>query len=269
MKKSVLVLLAAGAWVCAGAQSQTKTKALPIERVPIAKVYNPDESVSGKTGINNPKANKNNNTHRSHNIAAFNKVKVSGSGNLFSVLTAACSQLSYNTDLNMIGFTHRESSYYSFGIGAYETDYSLDGGSTWDTSTIVNKFPSPTIGTRYPNGLILNPAGNLTPSLAYAVSTGPHTQGTLWDSVYFSSIRLNGTNTNEQRKIMYPNAATSPFTVYCPPHFETVCDDSTIHSVQEAWTYNSGLTATYGFYGAIVNTGTWSNGSLTWTTQVI
>jgi hypothetical protein len=265
MKKSVLVLLAAGAWVCADAQSQTKTKALPIERIPMAKVYNPDEN-AGKAN-NNTKVATHRNLHRVNNVAGFNKVEVSGSYNPNSALTAENTQLTYNNDLKMVAFTHRGSAYYLFGSGTYETDFSTDLGNSWDSSTLVNE----NFATRYPNGSILNPAGNLTPNKAYSISTGPHVSGSTWDSVYMSSVRLNSTNTNIQRKIMYPNAATSPFTPFCPPHFETICDDSTIHSVQEAWTYNAALTATYGFYGAIINTGTWSSvtNSVTWSSKVI
>jgi len=276
MKKSVLLLLAGGAWICAYAQNNTQTRTLPIHRAPRSSsaYINPQaEYAAGKPVDNNANKVTRHNTHKVDNVQSVVKYKVSGSWNLFSALTAACTQVTANAGLKMIGFTHRESSYYpqvSYGVGAYETDFSLDYGMTWDTSTVVNRYTGTSTGTRYPNGVILNPAGNSTANMAYAVSAGPHVSVTTWDSTYFSSSRLNGTNALDQRKIMYPNASGPTFFTFAPPHYETVCNDSTIHFIQEAWTYTtSAYNVVGGFYGAILNTGTWSGSSLTWSTKII
>ncbi len=173
----------------------------------------------------------------------------------------------------MIAFTHRECDSLHFNSGPYETDYSTDLGATWDTckAVIFKANLTGPAGTRYPNGVVLNPMGNTIPSMAYAITSGPHTNGTSWDSNAFGSIRLDSMYTSEFKALPYPDVNTGNFTTFSAPHYMSVTDDSIVHSVEEAWSYNSGLTAVYTFYGAVINKGTWNGAthSVNWTHTVL
>lgn len=271
MKKSVLLLSAVGFCFMANAQSnnsaQSKVGRAGMLQAPSC--FSPNAEKPSKNVVKSKtKKTVIHSSDRASNAASFTKVKFATSYNLFSALTSQCTQVTYNPGLGMIAFTHREDVSLSYGSGAYETDYSLDGGSTWDTATaLVNE----NLATRYPNGYILNPAGNSNPAMAYSVSTGPHVTGSNWDSVAMSSVRLDGTNVNDQEVMMYPNTTALNLTVFSPPHFMSVTDDSIVHSVQSAFSFNSALTQYYTFYGAVINTGTWNGAThkVTWTSTVI
>jgi hypothetical protein len=208
--------------------------------------------------------------HVNHNLTTANKVEFATAENMFGVLTAECTQVTANQDLNMVAFTHREDMSLPSGSGAYETDYSLNYGTTWDADSSMDVVFK-NISTRYPNGIVLNPVGNTIASQAYAITNGPHTNGTAWDSNAFGSIRLDGANTNEQEFLEYPNVTSSGLNVFSPPHFMSVTNDSIVHSVEYAWSLNSGSTDYDGFYGGVVNTGTWSGTthSVTWANTVL
>lgn len=270
MKKSVLFVAAVGFCFMASAQSNNKSLSARVGRAgrlqPPAYCMPNAENHLTKSSAKNIVKKSAHNTYRATNAQSFNKIKFGTSYNLFSALTPTCTQVTYNQDLGMIAFTHRESAALPYGSGAYQTDYSLDGGSTWDTATaLVNK----NLADRYPNGVILNPMGNSNPAMAYAISSGPHVTGSSWDSVAFSSVRLDGSNVDEQEVMMYPNTVSLALNVFSPPHFMSATDDSMVHSVQSAWTLNGNYFA--GFYGAVVNSGVWNGAThkVTWTSSII
>jgi hypothetical protein len=208
-----------------------------------------------------------------HDVSTVTKYYIGCSYNILGVITAACQQVDANQDLGMISFTHRESAALEFSSGAYETDYSITNGSTWDTAKAMN-FKSDsgnTSGPRYPNGVILNPVGNTTASSAFAITSGPHTNSTSWDSIVFGSIRFDSMYTVNHEVLMYPNVNTQVFYVFSAPHYMSVSNDSVVHSIGNCWTYNSGLTADQGWYGAMINKGVWNGAThtVTWTDTIL
>lgn len=281
MKKTLLILcVGLSGLVCAQTapnQNSKISRAILLPKPsnsPRAEIRSSGSNVPAKSNNSNKAAKDLKNPTMSQSVT---KIKIGTAYNMFGVLTAECTQVDANQALGMISFTHRESAALTFGSGPYETDYSLDNGTTWDTATsgagvLFKTSQSATNGTRYPNGVILNPSGNSTPANAYAITNGPHTNGSSWDSVAYGSIQLNATNPNQQEGLMYPNTVTAnAFTVFTAPHFMQVTNDSIVHSVAEAWTYNSGLTATQGFYGAVINKGVWKGAmhKVIWTDTVI
>ena len=274
MKKGLFIL-------CLGLGGMISAQNAPVQpsRVVRAKMLLPAyNSPKAENGATRSVTNAQNVTHHSKrvgNAQSFTKVYIGSAQNMFGIITAACTQVTVNQSLGMIALTHRESNSLPYGSGAYETDYSLDGGNTWDTAKAVvfrEANNSSTAGTRYPNGVILNPNGNTNATLAYAITNGPHTNGTSWDSVGFGSIRLDSSYTNQNEVRMYPNVNNlSTLNVFSPPHYMTVTDDSIVHSVEDAWSLNSANTTFYGFYGAVVNKGTWNGAThnVTWTDTVL
>jgi hypothetical protein len=279
MKKNLLLLLIAGFWGTLQAQN------VPVQSSRVYKVkrflpawYFAKAENSSKVSLT-PNNNTNKRSPVKHikrfdNLTSATKVYIGSAQNLFGVITPECTQVSANQDLNMVGVTHRESAGLNFGDGAYETDYSLNGGTTWDTATaVVFKLAagSNTSGTRYPNGVILNPVGNTSGPQAYAITNGPHTNGTSWDSVAYGSIQFDSLYTNMQETLMYPNVTTAALDVFSPPHFMSVSNDSVVHSVEEAYTLNATTSDYQAFYGAVVNKGVWNGAThlVTWTSSVI
>jgi len=238
-----------------------------------AKAESPSQVPVGTAASNNANKNTHHLVKRPSSVSTVNKVRIGTAYNMFGILTAACTQVTVNQDLGLIGFTHRESATLPFSSGAYETDYSLDYGNTWDTAKAVlfKNTATATNGPRYPNGVILNPVGNTVASSAYAITCGPHTSGTAWDSVFYGSIRLDSMYTMQHANLMYPNVTTNALVTFSAPHYMSVTNDSVVHSIEYAWTYNSGLTAGYAFYGAVINKGVWNGAthSVTWTYNVL
>jgi hypothetical protein len=272
MKKSLLLMFAAGCLVVANAQTTAPAKLKAVKAAEHARMIPPTETGMGSTAFH-PVTKPNHKAVRRHQLMATTVVKFGSCYNLLGVINSACSQVDVDPNLNnIITFGHREDFTKPDGSGTYEASYSKDGGNTWDSNAVF--FKSGTIGTRYPNAVIVNTKGNTVDSLAYVVMAGPHTDGNTsspWDTNSFGSIQLSGTgaNINEQNFLMFPQPSGE--TSYSPPIYMQACDDSMIHAISDAWTYNTAFTATYGWYGAQTWDGTWSSGtkSVTWTNKVI
>jgi hypothetical protein len=265
MKKSVLVLLAAGLCMMANGQNANNS-AKP--RVVRSIGQSPSFRTATESGVGSTAfdASKVHNTHRAHGIQSATPIKFGTMWNIIGVTDCGTTQASVNQGLNMITYTHREDETLPNGSGAYQPQFSLDGGNTWSDSSVVI-FKGRT--TRYPNGVIINPAGNATATNAVIVFVGPHTNGTEWDSSAYGSIRLNGTNVNEQMIGMYPGIAGE--SSYTNPIYAQSCDDSSIHAVAPAYSMNAGGTVIQGFYGAYLDNGVWSSAAnmVTWSHTVI
>lgn len=272
MKKTLFFLLMAGVVGSVEAQNAPQQSSKVVKAVNLLPPYY--SAKAEKVSAANSPAVVKSVHHARHNAQlAANKVYVGSAQNILGIITAECTQVDVNESLNMISFTHRESAGLNFGTGVYQTDYSTDGGTTWDTAkALVFKGDSASAaGVRYPNGVILNPSGNTNASQAFAVTSGPHTNGSSWDSTVFGSVRFDGSHVSQYETVMYPNVNSERLNVFSPPHFMQTTDDSVIHSVEEAWTLDASSTNFYGYYGAVINTGTWSGAtnSVTWTKTVI
>ncbi len=122
--------------------------------------------------------------------------------NIYSILHTGTNQVDYNSDLNVVTFTHRQNDGNEGGSGLISFDVSMDGGASWpsqniDVGPITPNTSGKTSGCRYPEGAIYNPLGNTDPANAYLVSYGPAllysgTKG--WGSSFEASAKLDGSN---------------------------------------------------------------------------
>lgn len=129
-------------------------------------------------------------------------IPLGSSSNVFTAILAGNNQVSYNPDLNAIGFIHRENG----NSGNLRYDLSLDGGTSWDVDQgpLTPEFdagnaPQAGAGNRYPNLTIWNPDGNTDPNNAFLVGHGPalsDVTGT-WGNTFEVSARLDGSDVSE------------------------------------------------------------------------
>lgn len=186
------------------------------------------------------------------------QIKIGGSKNLNSVRYCETTQLTFNQALNLIVFTHRVDFSKSLGSGTYEASFSTDFGATWDSAlTIFNNQ-----ATRYPNGVVLNFANNRNYDTAIWAVCGPFTNGTSsapydgWDSAAFGSIFFSGSDTsqsflgNSMPGVINEDEARISYM--------SSSNDSTVHSIGDGFTYNSGTTKGTTYTGASLNTGKWN-----------
>lgn len=124
---------------------------------------------------------------------------ISGSMNIFGVLTTDQKPLQYNDELNTVSFIHRKSpTYISNPVASPSTAasgvivgmFTKDWGNTWDSTAVWNNNVQ---HARYPQGGLYNPPGNTSLSNAYVVVTGPVTSagGTGWVGNYAASKKLD------------------------------------------------------------------------------
>ncbi len=162
----------------------------PVENTPIISTT-PAQQPS--TVVNTKAASKTSST-------TINWEPISGSMNIFGVLTAEQKPLHYNDELDAVSFIHRKSStYISNPVASPSTAASgvivgmvtTDWGVTWDSSAIWNNNLQ---HARYPQGGIYNPVGNTNLSSAYFVATGPITASgasTGWIGNFMASKKMD------------------------------------------------------------------------------
>ena len=121
-------------------------------------------------------------------IAAVSATRFSGSMNAYGVLTSNQKPLQYNSDVNIVTFTHRKSPFFNTSpvsnSGSIIQSWSSDRGTTWDSTCI---WADGTNLARYPNGGIYNPPGNTNVNNIYFVGTGPVTDGNGWQGNWYAS----------------------------------------------------------------------------------
>jgi len=275
MKKAILLLFVAGCYSWANGQNTANTQpqnsgsTIVSEKAVRAIGLNPSFKYASESHTSSAKFDPSQlpSKHSTSRIAQTQGITLTTFGscfNLYGVIDATCTQVSANPDLGLIQITHREDANKPWHTGAYEASYSTDMGNTWHNNVVIFRMDS----NRYPNGVILNPAGNTVDSLAYAVMVGPHTNGTDWDTTAFGSVQLSktGLNPNLQNIKDFPHQP-HPFS---SPTFLTACDDSTFHAIAPSYSLNT-AGATQAFYGVQLDNGTWSSttNSVTWTQPVL
>lgn len=151
--------------------------------------------------------------------AACATTKFTSAPNAFAVgggtqtFTQNC--LTYNADLNAVLWTTRVSSNWNFTgktSGAQQATWLNVTAGTWD-SCITWKNPADNHGGRYPSGSFLNPSGNTSISNAYAVGSGPVTDGANWAGTWYTARSLGG-NYHAIPGLtdsLYTNKGTAPF----------------------------------------------------------
>ncbi len=278
MKKTVLMLIAVGTWVYAGAQTSTQkrtsrsaahTKPVQLKRTKISKNDPPSfykQAINEKTGLTGKGVSK--------KPQAINGAPCGSAANLYGILNSNTTAVTVDQNLGAILFTHREdfSKLTAHGSGTYEASYSLNMGASWDTSKLIYaNAATSSNGTRYPNGIVFNPNGNTTFTNAYWVVNGPYTNGNTtapyqgWDSTAFGSMKFDSTNISAKFKGNgKPGVLTEEFCQYM-----SGSDDSTAHSVGDGDYFNSAITSS-SYTGTSLNTGKFNstNHNFNWTQKL-
>ncbi|MBW6489917.1 MAG: T9SS type A sorting domain-containing protein [Lentimicrobium sp.] len=129
-------------------------------------------------------------------------INIGGAGNAYGLYNGGRTALWADPNLNTVAFFHRM--LIPPGSGYISYDLSVDGGNTW---TVNNQLYDPSIApganARYPQGVILNPTGNTTPTNAFGVSVNPILDGSngtsgSWGGLGTASIKLDGTGVTQE-----------------------------------------------------------------------
>ena len=104
--------------------------------------------------------------------------------------------LNYNKDLNAVLFTTRVSNAWktsaSLTSGAIQSTWQYLGSGKWDSTIIYADASTGKLGGRYPGGAFLNHAGDTSVANAFAVGSGPITDGSNWVAEWYNAKALSG-----------------------------------------------------------------------------
>ncbi len=205
-------------------------------------------------------------------VAVVSATRFSGSRNAYGVLVSQQKPLQYNSDIDIVTFVHRVSTYFTTApadnSGSIGVSWSLNHGTNWDSTCI---WADGTNLARYPQGGIYNPPGNTNENNIYFVGTGPVTNGSGWVGNWYASkaytASVGGNNT----------ALGPPSTTFIPSAYGGSKQDM----VRYMFTYtNDGLVraagpivndmnattnAGYSPRGMAIMKGTFAAGSFNWT----
>lgn len=204
MRKAVLFI--GGVLVTMGLFAQSKVTQLsgPVKAQKVEKVVVKENvAVQGGQMLQRPAL-----PVKDAKTTQISKVVIGSSKNIYTALVSQSTAVSANQDLNTITMTHR-GNVSSPSSGLIQVSVSKDGGNTWDSTTVElwNKY---TVNpARYPSGVIYNPAGNTDPDNAFVVGSGPIllSSGSGWAGCFFSSVRLDGSNLNQQNTLYVTDTA--------------------------------------------------------------
>lgn len=202
--------------------------------------------------------------------------RIGSSSNAFGVYTDNPNPLSYNANINTVGFVLRASDNIWNSIGAEGNtgtivfNWSSNNGTSWD-STILAASSSHL--NRYPSGAIFNPAGNTVPANAYAVGSGPWwiaPGGSSWQGSFFASKQLGTGYTTVAGTTTYLDnlALVIPQKKHDNAYTDfQITSDGFAHVAGGIYTDVNNITSTplRGYRGAMLDKGTFSAGSFTWT----
>jgi hypothetical protein len=192
--------------------------------------------------------------------------KISSSFNLLTALVSQSNCVNYNLELNAVSLVHRQSpTFANAGINSGNTQISwtTNNGTTWD-SLVFGYCNGSGVRYRYPSGAIWNPPGNTVITEAYAVGSGPITDGGNWVGNYKASGKLDGTNLDSQD--MLNGAGPWPSDYMARIDFDIVGGKAKVVSVL-ADDINGTTVADFGYRGAAIATGTYNSGTMSfdWT----
>ena len=124
--------------------------------------------------------------------------------NIYGGLLSYQHCLTYDSDLDVIMFTHRgnnKGTLQLLGTGDdVITAVSGDHGATFTQRIcLTNGKPN-----RYPSGTICNPAGNSDTANAYPLVVGPYHTNSVWTNMYMNSMKYDGTGMNYQENTTDP-----------------------------------------------------------------
>ncbi len=208
--------------------------------------------------------------------AQFNRI--SGSPNIFTVLSPNAKPLSYNLQLNTVCFIQRKSPTYVTNpgtisnIGAVVAYLGRNMGTLWDSTLLYGDAINQ---ARYPQGGIWNPPGNTTYTNAYVVGSGPSIQSPQWNGSWYASKRITSAGTNSLGADVQffsntgPNfgSTTSPSMKkqHRPQNSFASTDQSAFSLGTIVNDPNSTTDPAFGLRGAIITKGTFNSGQFIWT----
>ncbi len=249
MKKTLLLSVMILAVVALQAQTVKKLNPTPA----LAKGLQIVKAEPGPTGTSNVPY-KPYKTYPANNkdIQALTKVQFASSANPYSILLEQQNCLTYNDDLGLLMFTHRQTHTNPGNSGYIQATFSADGGSTWDYNIL---YPSSNnkLG-RYPCGIIYNPPGNTNVDDAIAVVAGPYTEGAGWLGGFYASMKFDSTAGDiKQIDDTDPN--------FLPRMFMNIDNQGTIRLYGEK---NTDDGTYYTSYTTAIMTGVFNSGTETW-----
>lgn len=263
MKKQVLFGFAALTALSVNAQRSSKTIANPkAKKMETFKVIPSSEpnfvTLPATVGTNKS--------------SAVTYKRISGSSNAFGVIVPEVRALNYIAGANTVGFICRATSNV-FGTlgsagnsGTIVYNWSSNNGTSWDSTILASDA---THLNRYPTGAMYNPAGNTVPANAYAVGSGPWHPGANWQGNFFATKKLGTAYTPTPGPTTYMDnlALTGVQKKQDFTRIEMqVTSDGIAHVLGELVTDANGTTAAaQAWRGAMINKGTFSAGSFTWT----
>jgi hypothetical protein len=195
-----------------------------------------------------------------------------GSMNVVGMVLSQTKPLQYNDNLNAVSFIHRKSSSYTAfpanNSGVIVAQVSTNWGTSFDSTCL---YSDASIVGRYPQGGIYNPPGNTNIANAYAVGSGPTTDGgSNWMGNFFASKQLGGANYNYTAsavpgamQVMSNQSATYAASVGGPQLFSygyASTDDGIQHAAAPIF-----ATQQTDMRGARIAKGVFTAGVFTWT----
>ena len=211
-------------------------------------------------------------TVASNKSSAVAYKRISGSANALGVIVADSRVINYMPGTNTVGFICRATSNLFGTLGAAGNsgtivyNWSSNNGTSWDSTVLAT---SATQFNRYPTGAMYNPAGNTVPANVYAVGSGPWHPGANWQGNFFATKKLNtGYSATPGPTTYMDNLALTG--VQKKQDFTRiemqVTNDGIAHVVGGIYTdANSTTAAGQAWRGAMLNKGTFSAGSFSWT----
>ena len=273
MKKVLSFLLIAGIAVSLQAQNSVPVnpKFITVSPMQLAQMRMKSRQASEKAVATQSSSNQS----RQRHSAEPSLPPLGSSANVNGVLDATTTAVTANQACDLIVMTHRDnySNVATCGTGAYIAAYSTNNGSTWDTTVDLFCNTNATAGTRYPNGVIFNPVGNTTPSMAYDVMSGPYTNGSAtgdsWVATVYGSTTFGDANATVPG-LYWTNGSAGVKTQNTGDlSFMSSSDDSSVHVIGEGYKLNAsgGFTV---WLGAVLTTGKFSSATDTfkWTQTV-
>ncbi|MEW6773136.1 MAG: T9SS type A sorting domain-containing protein [Bacteroidota bacterium] len=193
--------------------------------------------------------------------------------NAYGLLSTQQKSLHYNSDIDIVTFTHRKSPYFSTNpvnnSGSIIISWSLNRGVTWDSTCV---WSDGTYLGRYPQGGIYNPPGNTNVNNIHFVATGPVTDGTSsWLGNFYASKSYtdamggNPTALSTPTTQFIPNVF-GPFNQMISKNFFTYTNDGLVRSAATIYT-NVAIPA--GPIGTAIMRGNYSAGSFSWSLDPI
>jgi hypothetical protein len=265
MKKKILFSFAV--LTAAMVTAQNSNRIQPTRNVKMATTFK--SYVSEESHKNNYNVPNKINPAKKTSAAPYKRI--GGSTNSYGVQSTEGRALTYNAAINTVGMILRKQAGWTIptgdNSGTIVYAYTTNMGASWDSTILV---ANATKFMRHPAGTIYNPAGNTTPSNAYAVGSGPWHPGANWQGCYYASKKLSFPGNNTSGSSMFVDNTNLAATPGQKKQDFTRVDmqattDGKVHVLGGLYKDINGTTAaTQGFRGAMINKGTFNTNSFTW-----